>query len=392
MLIIHNKYQLSGGEFTAVEAQINLLRQHGHQVLQYHKDNMEIEEYGFLQKLNFFPNTIFSRRTYQDILEIVNNEQPDLAHVHNVFPLISPSVYYALKDCGIPIVQTVHNFRFMCPNGLFYTQGQICERCKLGNTLHAIKWKCYRESYALSTLYALSIGWNRFRKAFQNIDRFVALTDFVAEKLVESGLASQQQVTTLGNFFFSPLPFPGSFKEREPYILYLGRLSSEKGVDLLLKAVASIPRLSLKIAGDGPLASLLHGLANQLSLTHVEFLGRVEGEQKWDLLRNALALVSPSVCYETFGFAALESLSVGTPVIVPDAGSLPYLVESNKSGLLFSIGDVESLKEKLRWVSSNPNEMLAMGKYGRQVVEDRYSDDAHYKRLMQVYSTVVKAR
>jgi len=154
ILIVHNHYQQPGGEQMAVEAQVSLLRERGHRVILYMRNNAEIERYGLWQKVIFFPKTIFSRRTYREIRALVMRERPDVAHVHNVFPLISPSVYWALKDSGVPVIQTVHNFRFLCPNALFYTHGRICERCKYGNTLHAVRWKCYRQSYILSTLYA----------------------------------------------------------------------------------------------------------------------------------------------------------------------------------------------------------------------------------------------
>lgn len=138
-----------------------MLQQHGHQVLTYWRDNREILQYGLTEKIAFWINTLFSPRTFQEVLALVRQERPDVAHVHNVFPLISPAVYWALKKSGVPIVQTVHNYRFLCPNALFYTRGQICERCKYGNTLHAIRWRCYRQSYLLSALYALVIGLHR---------------------------------------------------------------------------------------------------------------------------------------------------------------------------------------------------------------------------------------
>lgn len=390
ILIVHNHYQQPGGEQMAVEAQVSLLRERGHRVILYMRNNAEIERYGLWQKVIFFPKTIFSRRTYREIRALVMRERPDVAHVHNVFPLISPSVYWALKDSGVPVIQTVHNFRFLCPNALFYTHGRICERCKYGNTLHAVRWKCYRQSYILSTLYALTVGLHRRAGTFNLIDQFIALTEFTAQKLVESRLTTQDKISVLGNFLPDPLPAPGSFDKREPYVVYLGRLASEKGVEILLDAVTGLPDLRVKIAGDGPQTGVLQTIARQQGLQQVEFLGRVVGDEKWELLRNATAVVVPSVCYEAFPFAPLESMGVGTPVLASDLGSLLYVVEDGKSGLLFRAGDSQDLREKLAWLVQHPAEALKMGRYGRQSVEVRYSASAHYEDLMRIYQEFVK--
>jgi glycosyltransferase involved in cell wall biosynthesis len=388
ILIIHNHYQQPGGEQVAVEAQVALLRERGHPVVLYVKDNVVIEHYRPGQRVAFFPRTLFSQVTCREIRSLVVRERPSVAHVHNVFPLISPAVYRALKDAEVPIVQTVHNFRFLCPNGLFYTHGQICERCEYGNTFHAVRRKCYRNSCVLSALYALTIGLHRRWGTFGLIDRFIALTEFTAQKLVESGLVRRDEISVLGNFLPDPPPVPGSFEAREPYIIYLGRLSPEKGGETLLEAMAGLPNLGLKVIGDGPQAETLQAMAHRRRLHQVEFLGRVVGEVKWQLLRQALAMVVPSACYENFPFTILESLASGTLVVASNLGSLPYVVDDGKSGLLFRPGDSQDLRQKLAWLATHPHEALAMGRYGRQVVETRYSAEAHYRQLMGIYAEV----
>lgn len=389
ILVVHNDYQQAGGEQVAVEAQLTLLREHGHNVMLYERDNAEIANYRLWQKAIFFPQTIFSWKTWQEVSRVVRNERPDVAHVHNVFPLISPAVYWVLKKSGVPIVQTVYNFRFACPNALFYTRGQICERCKYGNTVHAIIWRCYRQSYLLSALYALAIGLHRRWGTFEMIDRFVAPSEFTAQKIVESGLTTQDKVSVLEYFLPHPLPDQKLTVDSEQYILYLGRLSSEKGVEILLQAARGLPHLKVRIAGDGPLTVPLQAMARSWGLRHLEFLGRVVGNEKWRLLRRALTTVVPSLCYENSPFSALESLAVATPVVASNLGSLPYVVEDGKSGLLFHPGDGEDLREKLAWLAAHPEEALAMGRYGRQVVETKYCAGAHYKRLIEIYSEVV---
>lgn len=385
ILVIHNDYQQPGGELLAVNTEVELLRKHDQLVIEYRRNNSEILHYGTQEKASFIASALYSRRTYTAIRQLAATTRPDIAHVHNVFPLISPSIYVALHDAGVPIVQTLHNYRLLCPNALFFTGGKVCERCIHGNTLHAVRWKCYKESQLLSALYALSIGWHRAKRTFGVINRFVALTEFTAKKMVEGGLATPSQITVIGNFIQDPLPAPGSFAGRQPYIVYLGRLAPEKGVDVAIKAMQNLPELRLKIAGDGPIAPALAEMAKDLGLGNVEFLGFVAGDQKWTLLQHATAVVIPSTWYEGLPFAALESLTAGTPIVASRLGSLPYVIEDGKSGLLFEAGNANDLKEKLTWLNNHISAVGSMGQYGRQVAETSYSADAHYEKLMDLY-------
>ncbi|GIW61070.1 MAG: glycosyl transferase [Patescibacteria group bacterium] len=389
LLLVHNDYRQPGGETVVYRNEAALLRRYGHHVYVWQRDNAEIDTYNLRQKAFFLINTVYNWQDFRYLHALVGDKRPDVAHVHNVFPLISPSVYRVLRKLGIPIVQTVHNFRFLCPNALFYTQGQICECCKHGNTIHAVRWRCYRESYTLSALYALTISLHRRWGTFKMIDRFIALTEFTAQKLVESGLTTADKITVLGNFLPDPLPAPGSFEHREPYIVYLGRLSPEKGVHVLLDALADFPEVTLKIVGDGPQKEALQQTVQKRGL-RADFLGYLAGEKKLEILRQATAVIVPSVWYETFSVAALESMATGTPVVASDIGALPFVVEDGKSGVLFRAGDSQDLQRKLAWLLAHPQKALAMGYYARRVVEQRYSASAHYNALMEIYNSVIK--
>lgn len=388
ILVIHNDYQQLGGETVAAKAQVALLRAHGLEVVTYWRDNREILQYNWSKKARFFANTIFSRQTYHEIMDLIAKERPDVAHVHNVFPLISPSVYWALKKAGVPIVQTVHNMRFLCPNGLFYTKHHICERCKYGNTLHAIRWKCYRQNYALSALYATTIAVHRRLGTFDLIDTFIALTEFTAHKLVEGRLTTADKITVLGHFLPEPLPEAGSFEHREPYLTYIGRLSPEKGVDILLEAMVGVPGITLKIAGHGPQFPELNAKARHYNIP-VEFLGHVEGTIKWDLLRNGLATIVPSVCYETFSLATLESMAVGTMVIASRIGSLPHIIEDGRNGMLFEAGNSSDLHQKILRLMQNPSTALTMGHIAHNDTRKKFSLRTHYQALHQIYERAV---
>lgn len=392
ILVVHNDYQQAGGERVAVRAQIDLLRAFGHEPLLYWRDSAAINDFSALQKAAFFPRTIYDPSVYREVTDLVRRERVSVAHVHNVFPLISPAVYRALHDEGVPIVQTLHNFRFLCPNGLFYTRGQVCERCKGGNTLHAVRLRCFRDSYALSALYAAAIAVHRRMGTFGLIDRYLALTEFGRRKLIESGLVGADRVSVLGNFLPQELPELAARRRHSPYVLYMGRLSQEKGPGMLIEAMALVPELELKVLGEGPELAPLRARAAQLGLTKVAFLGHVTGPAKWALLQEALATVVPSMCYETFSVTALESLASGTPVVASAIGSLPALVEPGRSGWLVPPGDVGALGATLRAVLSERAEAERMGRLAADQVRERYGPRSHYNALMGTYAEVVAAR
>jgi glycosyltransferase involved in cell wall biosynthesis len=388
ILLCHNFYQQTGGEDVAVMALKELLEQKGHDVIFYSENSREIGKYSAFQKIAFFPQAVFSARTYRNIQRIAKQERPDLAHVHNVFPLISPALYVALSRAGIPIVQTVHNFRLMCINGLFLRDGRICELCKSGNFLSGVRYKCYRNSYTLSGLYAATIGSHRSAGTFDRVDRFVALSQFAASKLVESGLVEMSKISVVENFLPQPVPGYGQSDVANPYIVYVGRLSQEKGIFTLLEALRGLTRLRLKILGVGPLRDRIENVIDTLGLQNVDMLGFLEGEKKYDLLRNAICCVVPSECYETFGFPIIESAAVGTPVVASRIGSLAKLVAEGETGLLFDPGNTTDLREKLKMLLDNPETAIRMGQAARQWVMTNHSPDVHYERLMRIYEEV----
>lgn len=388
VLVIHNHYQRWGGESAAASAQIALLRSAGHTVTAYARDNAEISEYRLLDKCAFFWRSFRSAATYRDLRRRIAHDKPDVVHIHNVFPLITPSAYIAAHDVGLPIVQTLHNFRLLCPNALFFTHGLRCERCMTGNTLHAIRHKCYRGSYILSALYAGVTGLHRARGTWGLIDRFVVLTEFTAQKLVDSGLTTHDRIRVLGNFLPEPLPQPGP-SAREPYLVYMGRLSPEKGVETVIRAMAYTVGLRLLILGDGPQRDELADLVGKRG-SSIEFRGHVTGDAKWEILRRAAAVVVPSECYENFPMTVLESYGVGTPVIASDLGSLPFVVQNGETGILFSPGDPRDLAQAITSIVDNPEWARSMGLRARQVVEKHYSSQAHYEQLMSIYSEVMR--
>lgn len=388
ILLCHNFYRKPGGERMAVEAQAELLTSHGHQVVYLTRDNREIDGFSPWSKLTFPVTTIHSRRTEKEVRRAVRRERPDVAHVHNVFPLLSPSLYSALGDAGVPTVQTLHNYRFLCPNGLFFTRGEVCERCRAGNTIHAVRLRCYRDSRVLSALYGASIAWHRRRDTLRHVDRFLALTPFAAGKIVEGGVASADRVVVLPNFLADPVPTPAAVHQRGDHYLYLGRLSAEKGVDLAIEAIAGLPGERLLIAGDGPQTASLAEHAASVDGRRVELLGFRTGSDKLDLLRSARALVVPSRWYEGLPISVLEALAAGVPVIAAGHGGLREVLRDTGAGLLHEPGDAEDLRRCLARTSADHGLWESMVRNARQLFEARYTASGHYRDLLKIYRQI----
>ena len=366
-------------------AEKELLEQHGEQVTSYTRHNDEIKRYSFLEKVTFPSNTIYSPRATKELTEIVEKNGPDAAFIHNVLPLISPSVYHALHSLKVPSVQVVHDFRFFCPNGLFYTNGHICERCKRGNFLNAVRFRCRRDSYALSAIYAASIGLSRSAGMLRKISAFICLTEFARLKLLEVGVP-EDKLFIRPNFIdaahVTPCPGDGN------YVVYLGLLSSAKGLWTLVRAFEALKDPLLKIVGTGPLEPALKGYVRERGITNIEFVGFRAGLEKWELLKGSLLAVVPSEWYEMFPSVLLEAYAAGKPVVASDIGGLASIVRNGKSGMLFRPGSVADLTEKVRYLIERPGEIEAMGRYGRQLVETEYGPDRAYMTLMGIFNKV----
>jgi len=388
ILFVHDFYQQYGGEDEAALADKKLLEERQEKIVLYTRYNDEIKNYSVVEKALFFPRTIYSRKTVRDVRRLLQRERPELAYVHNVFPLISPSLYYALHSLRIPCIQVFHDYRFLCINGWFYTQGQICERCKWGNYLHGIRYKCMRNSRALSALYAVALGFNRASGALRKLN-FVATTAFSKQKLMEVGVP-EERVFIKPHFIEANAVCP-DYRTGD-YVAFLGRVSAEKGVWTLVKAFERMREINLKIIGTGPLEGALRGYISERGMSNVQLVGFKTGTEKWDLLKGSMFSVFPSTSYETFGKAVVEAYAAGKCVIGSNLGGIPYVIEDGKSGLLSEPASVGDLVEKVRFLADRPAEIDRMGRYGRRLAETRYSPDENYRALRRIFESVLAER
>jgi len=389
VLIVHGAYQQFGGEDSVVRAERELLERHGDEVLLYSRHNDETRSFNAAQKVAFFPQSVYSWKSSGEIADVVRGFQPDVAFVHNVYPLLSPSVYHKLHALGVPAVQVLHNFRPFCPNGFYYTQGQICEACRGGNYLNAVRKRCYKESYVFSGLYALTLGANRLAGMVDKISGFICLTEFFKLKMQEAGVADSK-LFVRPNFVYAPPLAEGS--QAGKYAIFMGRLSPEKGCWTLIHAFEKLPQIPLKILGTGPLEQELKDYVAAKGITNVEFLGFKSGEEKWQLLRNSLGLIVPSEWYENFPVTVLEAFMAAKPVIAARMGGLPYIVEEGRSGLLFESGKVNELAERVQQLADDPAGAVRMGIRGRNLSETKYGPEQGYSNLMNIFSQVMETQ
>jgi glycosyltransferase involved in cell wall biosynthesis len=386
ILLIHSFYQHFGGEDSVVNSEIELLKQHGEKMYLFTRRNEETKDFGITQRALFFPQTIYSWNSGAEIEGVVERFKPDIAFVHNVYPLISPAAYHTLHKLRVPTVQMLHGFRPYCPNGFFYTQGKICEACKFGNYLNAVVRRCYKDSYGLSALYALSLGLNRLAGMVDKISAFICLTPFFKAKMLEVGIP-ESKLFIRPNFICPPPPLP-HVPGGNKYVLFAGRLVPEKGCWTLLRAFEQLVDVPLKIMGTGPIEQELRNYVAKKRLFNVELLGFKSGSEKWDLLRSSACVVIPSEWYESFSVTALEAYVVGKPIIASRLGGLPYVVEESKSGLLFEAGHVDQLAQKVRFLWEHPDEAERMGEYGHQLSKTKYSPEQGYRNLINIFSQI----
>lgn len=377
ILTIHNYYKQRGGEDVVFENEVKTLKEFGHNVIVYTKHNREIDNYNFFKKLLFFLKSFYNYQVVKEIKSIIKNNKIDIAHIHNVFPLISPAVYLLLKKNNIKIVQTLHNFRFLCPNALFFTKNRVCTKCLSGNFLHCIINKCYKDSFIFSTLYALIISINK--KTFKKkIDRYIALTNFTKNIFAENGFNSEK-IVVKSNPFFKQKTKRG---ENLNYFLYLGRISYEKGVEFLLESFTKLTEYKLVVAGTG---EKLDQYKKMYSSSNIEYLGFVEGNRKINLIQHATAIIIPSICYENFPMAIAEAFSIGTPVIASEIGSIPFIVQNNTNGLLFKTGDLFSLKDACKILIQDGNKREEMGDNGHKQFLQEMEITKNIKKLVEIY-------
>ncbi len=388
VLIVHNYYRIPGGEDSVVENEKKLLEDHGHEVLLYSRSNKETEKFVGVKKLLLPFVVIFNFRTFRDIRKIIHEQHINIVHVHNTLALISPSIYYASLSCKVPIVQTIHNFRFLCPNGFFYRDGHICEDCAKYGLKCAIRHGCYQDSHLRTSVFAIHAYIHRKAGIYGKL-HYICLTDFNKKKLLALKQIDPQRVFIKPNFaFHSQSKCTGDKSNlQEGYFIYAGRLDESKGVDLLLKAWHAMgekaPRLL--ICGTGPLSNWCEKYIRNHQVRTVKMLGYVANEKTKELIARAKALILPTRWYEGFPMVIAEAYSVGTPVISSNIGNAGNLVREGITGYKITEISADSM-----WGAVKKIESKNLSQSVQAVFLKEYSAEANYEKLLHIYNACLK--
>jgi glycosyltransferase involved in cell wall biosynthesis len=377
--MLHNAYQLRGGEDVSFEAERRMLRDAGHRVETIELTNDSVPEIGIWKVAQ---QAIWSQPSFDLVDQTLRSSQFDVLHVQNFFPLLSPSVYYAARKHRVPVVQTLRNYRLLCPSAFLFREGRPCEDClhktiKYPSVLH----KCYRNSSAGSAVVAAMVGIHTVKGTWRNaVDLFICLTEFAREKFLSAGFPASKLIVK-SNFVY---PDSGPGQGSEGYALFVGRLSTEKGLLTLLSAWEKVQSTrTLKIVGEGPLMGPVQAACERND--SIQLLGARSATEVGALMGKASVLIFPSEWYETFGRVAIESFAKGTPVVASRLGAMAELIQDGYTGLLFEPRNPEDLAMKLQWLFDNSDKLTEMRGAARLEYETKYTAEKNLTVLLDAY-------
>jgi glycosyltransferase involved in cell wall biosynthesis len=379
VLSVHNSYRKPGGEDQVFAQEAALLRSHGHQVLQYHTINGQIRGQNLLL---LFGNTIWNQQQFAELSALLQRERPDIVHVHNTFSAISPAVYYAARQMRIPVVQTLHNYRMLCPAGTLFRDGHPCETC-VGKRLPwpGLIHGCYRNSRLATAASGAMLATHNYMQTWsKTVSAYVALSDSARDKFIQAGFPAKKLLVK-PNFLQTD---PGVGESTANYAMFVGRLTPEKGITTLLEAWKKIgSKCPLQIAGDGPLAPEVERACRDID--GVSWLKWRPQADIWGRMKNASVLIVPSTWYEPFGLILVEAFATGLPVIASNLGSMSTIVEHKRTGLHFLAGNANSLIEAVEWWLGHPGEATFMRGQARLEYENKYTAEKNYSQMMNIY-------
>jgi len=397
VLLVHNFYGSSApsGENMVYTAERELLGQHGHTVIEFTRHSDEIRDrgaFGVLRGAFATPWNPFSKRALQSVLE---KEEPDVMHVHNTFPLISPSIFHATKGLDTATILTLHNYRTFCAAGIPMHDNVPCTECLDTQSISpALRYGCYRKNRVATLPLATMIALHRRVKTWErHVDAFVALSEFQKDRMVRAGLA-EENVHIKPPFYVNP-PTPLPWEKRESKVVFVGRLGMEKGLYILIDAWKQWGREApqLEIIGDGPeRATLQKSVKGNGIEDKISFLGQLPSLEVQKRLRLARLLVLPSLCFEGFPMTIIEAFSLGVPVAASDIGPLSDIVKNGETGILHQAGNALSLYQTMKEIWDESGRLCSLGQGARQEFDKKYTADANYENLMKIYDAAIENR
>jgi glycosyltransferase involved in cell wall biosynthesis len=404
ILMVNKFFYPFGGTESYVFSLSRMLMNKGHQVVPFgmkHEDNIEEFNFeyfvenidyntkSFANKIQYAAKILYSFEAKKKIRNLIEKSKPDIAHLHNIYHQLSPSILGELKEHSIPTVMTAHDLKLLCPNYKMYREGNICEKCQYQRFYHAISGRCIKDSLTSSALGTLEMYLHRFLGLYSSLDKIILPSHFYKMKFIKFGFPADKLIH-VPNFVDHKKYFFSCAEKR--YFIYLGRLAQEKGLETLITAMEKVKDYDLYIIGDGAIKNELEIKVAKSSDSNIRFLGFQSGSKLLTLISEAMFMVTPSEWYENCPISVLEVLSMGKPVIAANVGGLPELVEDKVNGLIFKMGDAEDLSEKILYLLNNPEERRKMGKKAREKIEQCYNPALHYERIVALYQSLLESK
>lgn len=389
ILLSHCFYRSSApsGEDSVYRNEKKLLEDSGFDVITYEKYNDDLDNNSFRKKVSAGVDFVWSKKSYAEISVLLKQHKPDVVHFHNIFPQLSTSVYLACQDQHIPVVQTLHNFRYLCPAGLLQRNGKPCEKCIDKTLLSSLIHRCYRDSIIATLPMTAMIGFNRLAGHFeQGVDRYIALTEFGKSRFIAGGLPAEK-ISVKPNFIADIGDTHFSLGD---YVVYVGRLSQEKGIITLIEACKKNRHIPIKILGDGDLRNKLESTCIEYDLP-VEFLGYQNKDTVLSYIKNSRFLVLPSECYEGFPVTIAEAYACGKPVLGSQIGALNEIIQEGVTGRKFHFGDADSLAEIMARLWSDEKAIKEMSANARSAFNQHYNAENNLQQITRIYEEVIAA-
>lgn len=387
IITVHNRYLMAGGEDQVFESEARLLRAHGHEVTQVEEQNENPDTVA--KKIGMAVDCVWSQSWHRKFKHLLQEKRPDVVHVHNFFPRVSPSIYYACRKENVPVVQTLHNYRLLCAGAELYRDGKVCEECLDHGVLRGVRHGCYQGSKLGTAVLTLMVDVHRRANTWsQLVDCYIALTQFSRQKLIAGGLPADR-IRVKPNFV---MPDPGAKTGTGDYALFVGRLVTSKGVLTLLEAAEGARSIPLHVVGDGPCRELIEQGKAAGKLRPVDYLGRLPRSETLAAIKGARFLVFPSEWYEGFPVTIAEAFACGVPVIGSRLGAMQEIIADGQTGLHFEPGDAHDLQKKMQWAWEHPEQIQEMGRRARREFERKYSAEQNIGILEEVYAAVLESR
>jgi len=403
LLLINKFFFHKGGAERVFFDEKSILESRGNSVIPFsmkHSKNIQSKyEHYFVSNINYnnrgvlnasysTGRLLYSFQARRKIETLIKQEKPDIAHLHNIYHQISPSILHSLKKHKIPVIMTLHDYKLVCASYSMITNDGICEACKKGKYYNCYQKSCVKNSRAKSLLSTIEMYLHHNLLHIYNlVNIFISPSKFLIDRFHKMGF--KRQIEYLPNFV-EPNEFDPEYDNEGRFIVYFGRISKEKGLITLIRAMQKLPDITLKIIGEGPLRGYVESEVKNLGLTNIKLLGYKAGDELKDIIRNCMFVVVPSEWYENNPRSAIESFALGKPVIGASIGGIPELVRHGETGLLFESGNVEDLRAKIEYLVAHMDEIVRMGKDARKFVEQELNEEKHYDELMRIYQKAIE--